>query len=423
MVELYVGNNRDNVKKASKSGWGLWWETWKMYGREGDDLLIGGENNDFIYGEEDNDTLYGGGDSDLLDGGSGVDKLYGGEGNDTYIVDHLMDQVIESANQGSDKVRAYVNYTLPHYVERLELIGAAYKGIGNNLSNFIDGNSKHNALYGKAGNDFLSGKKGNDVIYGGDGVDHLSGDEGNDRLYGENENDNLFGGEGNDQLFGGLGEDSMYGHLGNDIFYVDNSKDFVNESVGPNGEFHGTDTVISTINYVLPDYVENLKLTGNAVLGSGNELNNTLEGNNQNNILGGRSGSDYLIGKGGNDRLVGGGFSGQVEFDFLEGGPGSDTFVIGDSDFNPMFGDDGVFYRGGGYALITDFNQLENDTFEFGGYNHHYTLGITDRTGNNVLDTTISYKGDLIAIVQDVTLSWADFTGIPYSAPVDPVIK
>src|SRR5262249_53455061 len=60
----------------------------------------------------------------------------------------------------------------------------------------------------------------------------------------------------------------------------------------------GTDLVMSTISYVLPDNVENLSLTGSDPLsGTGNALDNVIDG---------KSGDNVLIGGGGNDHLVGG---------------------------------------------------------------------------------------------------------------------
>ncbi len=47
-----------------------------------------------------------------LDGGLGSDTLIGGLGDDTFVVDNAGDVVTESANEGTDTVRAAVSYTL-----------------------------------------------------------------------------------------------------------------------------------------------------------------------------------------------------------------------------------------------------------------------------------------------------------------------
>ncbi|MGB5136060.1 MAG: calcium-binding protein [Prochlorococcaceae cyanobacterium] len=50
----------------------------KILGRGGDDLLIGGPCRDMIKGGSGNDTIKGRGNNDLLIGGSGDDRIYGG---------------------------------------------------------------------------------------------------------------------------------------------------------------------------------------------------------------------------------------------------------------------------------------------------------------------------------------------------------
>src|SRR6185436_20022942 len=67
-----------------------------------------------------------------------------------------------------------------------------------------------------------------------------------------------------------------------------------------------TDTVVAAVNYTLTAFVENLTLSGTAVTGFGNELDNVITGNAQSNSLNGMDGADTLIGGAGNDSLVGG---------------------------------------------------------------------------------------------------------------------
>jgi hypothetical protein len=153
-------------------------------------------------------------------------------------------------------VQSSINYTLPLYVEKLVLTGTApLAGTGNSLKNTLTGNDGDNVLDGKGGNDTMAGGKGNDT------------------------------------------------------YIVANAGDVVNESPG-----QGTDTIKSSISYVLPANVEKLELTGaGATSGTGNGLWNRLIGNGADNTLSGMGGSDFLDGKGGADDLV--------------GGPGNDTFI------------------------------------------------------------------------------------------------
>ncbi|MCW9681151.1 calcium-binding protein, partial [Dolichospermum planctonicum UHCC 0167] len=99
------------------------------------------------------------------------------------------------------------------------------------------------------------------------------------------------------------------GDEGNDTYYVDNTGDVVTEGSGP-----GNDSVFSTATYTLPTNVENLTLTGTAVNGTGNELDNIITGNSANNTLNGGVGNDTL--------------SGSVGADTLDGGAGDDTYYV-----------------------------------------------------------------------------------------------
>uniref|UniRef100_UPI00359402FB calcium-binding protein n=1 Tax=Vampirovibrio sp. TaxID=2717857 RepID=UPI00359402FB len=88
----------------------------------------------------------------------------------------------------------------------------------------------------------------------------------------------------------------------NDTYLVDTTTDVITENLN-----EGTDTVQSSVSYVLGNNLENLTLTGPAVInGVGNTLNNLLTGNGLNNILNGATGNDSLNGNAGNDTLIGG---------------------------------------------------------------------------------------------------------------------
>jgi len=237
-----------------------------LYGGDQADLINGQSGNDIIHGNGGNDYLYGYAGNDTLDGGSGADTMTGGIGNDTYIVDNPSDSIVENANEGTDTVQASVNYTLSANVENLILIGAAVTGTGNSLDNTLTGNAYNNTLYGLDGNDLIDG---------------------------------------------GAGDDTMYGGTGNDTYIVDSLSDSIVENAN-----EGTDTVQTSLdNYVLSAAnVENLTLTGSAVTGTGNNLDNTILGNANNNILYGLGGNDWLDGGAGNDTMY--------------GGTGDDTYIV-----------------------------------------------------------------------------------------------
>lgn len=212
-------------------------------------------------------------------------------------------------------------------------------------SDSLTGTSLSDKIFARAGNDLVSGLDasdtlgggaGNDRLHGGDGSDVVSGDNGNDRLFGDSGNDRLFGRAGDDRLYGGVGADRMQGGTGNDSYNVDRAADVVDEEPGA-----GTDIVHSSIAYTLLANFENLTLTGSAVHGAGNELNNTIRGNDAANELDGLRGADVLYGGLGPDHLTGG--SGPDRFDF------NSAAECG---------------RGAGRDIITDFLGSEGDEID-----------------------------------------------------------
>ena len=196
------------------------------------------------------------GRNDILSDVAGAVTLTGMGGNDLYIVTSAKTVIVEKAGEGTDTVQASIDYTLGDTLENLTLTGKAITGIGNAANNVLIGNELNNVL---------------------------------------------IGGAGNDRLDGGLGGDRLVGGTGDDTYVVDDLRDTVVEVAG-----EGRDTVLASINYTLGANVECLTLTGGALLGTGNELDNTLTGNELNNVLVGGAGSDTLIGGAGADLLIGG---------------------------------------------------------------------------------------------------------------------
>lgn len=148
-----------------------------------------------ITGNAGANTLIGNAAANTLDGGLGVDVMIGGNGSDTYAVDRVDDQVVETESGvagGIDTVlSSALTYALSANVENLKLMTgtSAVFGIGNELDNVITGNAAANTLQGGLGNDTLFGAAGPDTLSGGDG------------------NDSLHGGVGKDTLTGGAGAD------------------------------------------------------------------------------------------------------------------------------------------------------------------------------------------------------------------------
>ncbi|SMC46565.1 beta strand repeat-containing protein [Sporomusa malonica] len=299
----------------------------------------GNEMDNIIAGNSVNNILYGGLGNDIIDGGAGADTMTGGLGNDTYVVDNTSDVVAENAEEGVDAVQSSISYVLGANLENLTLTGSSsINGTGNELDNILTGNSYDNVLEGGIGNDTMTGGTGNDTYIvdsigdivientgqGSDtvkssvtyvlgvnlenltltGTDAINGtgNELDNIITGNSVNNILNGGLGNDTLHGDAGDDSMTGGLGDDTYIVDSTGDVVTENAG-----EGSDTVKSSVTYVLGANLEKLTLTGTAVIdGTGNQLDNTITGNSVNNILSGGLGNDILDGGAGADMMTGG---------------------------------------------------------------------------------------------------------------------
>ncbi len=153
-------------------------------GGDGDDLMITLFDDRDTLGGNGDDILLGGDQDDTLNGGRGTDQMIGGDGNDTYVVGQLRDVVVETADAGSDHVRAGVTYTLGDHIEDLTLTGRRdINGTGNGLDNTISGNRSDNILDGGLGNDLIRGGAGADVVQDAGGNDRMIGGGGGGDLF------------------------------------------------------------------------------------------------------------------------------------------------------------------------------------------------------------------------------------------------
>ena len=269
----------------------------------------------------------------------------GPSGDNTYSVGVGSAPIVELPGGGIDTVQSTIDYTLPANVENVFLannssnVGSfADNATGNEGDNLIIGNTRDNVLDGGAGNDVLVGGifrelegppyvdgTGSDILIGGQGDDVLMADGGNFSFVGGL----LF-------LDGGLdfqesvprkADDLFIGGVGNDTYILHSQQETVAEFAN-----EGTDTVRSTVDYILGDNVENLTLLENLLislpgplLATGNELDNVLIGNSEDNVLSGGNGNDTLWGGSGIYRDSEAIRSGD---DTLIGGSGHDTYVF-----------------------------------------------------------------------------------------------
>ncbi|MBV9528857.1 calcium-binding protein, partial [Sphingomonas sp.] len=367
--------------------------------------------------------------ANVLTGNSAANVLTGGNGNDTYIIQNVDDQVVEtSASGGVDTVQSSISYALGANVENLTLTGTALDGTGNGLRNVIIGNGSANVLDGGVGADTLEGGFGDDtyvVDNSGDRIIEPHNDLGG-TLYGGNdlvqssvswklgadlENLTLTGtaainGTGNDSantiignsaanvINGGVGADTMKGGAGNDTYIVDYLLDSVVELTG-----EGIDTVKSSISYVLGANVENLALTGTgAINGTGNALANTIFGNGAANVIDGGAGADIM-----------------------KGGAGDDVYIVDNSgdrvSETSAGGHDGV-QSSVSFALGSYIEDLTlTGTASVNGTGNDLDNSIVGNSGNNILDgrggadTMNGGAGDDTYVVDNVNDTIFDLDG------------
>jgi Ca2+-binding RTX toxin-like protein len=327
----------------------------------GSNSLAGTGGNDHLWGFGGRDALSGGAGNDWLAGGTGLDTLTGAGGADSFAFREAasnsnFDRVIDFIS-GVDRLMFHRDFFSGVDAASAFRAGAGLR-TGQDADDRIIYDTSTGFLYYDAdggggggaqlvatltgrpavgasdigafddtttapGGGPVTGTNGNDTLVGTAAGDVLDGLAGNDSISGLAGADSLFGGAGVDTLDGGTGIDTMTGGTDSDVYFVDDAGDFVVE-LDTEG---GSDQVRSSITYRLPDWVENLVLTGNAgISGFGNDLNNTLIGNGAANFLEGGQGIDDLSGGAGNDTLAGGG-----GVDWMSGGAGADVFLFAET--------------------------------------------------------------------------------------------
>ena len=219
------------------------------------DNIITGAGQDMVYGNGGDDVIGTGSGNDLLDGGAGADSMTGGAGDDIYIVGDANDTITEQTGGGSDEIRtSLASFSIAAIAHVESLTGTSDAGqtlTGNALAN------------------------------------------------------NITGGAGNDYLIGLGGADFLQGKMGNDTYLVEDAAASVYEVDG-----WGTDTVYTTVSYVLTAYVEVEMLavhdqaTTYAIDLTGSNRNQSIFGNAGANLLTGGGGTDVMHGLGGDDTYI-----------------------------------------------------------------------------------------------------------------------
>jgi Ca2+-binding RTX toxin-like protein len=196
-------------------------------------------------------------------------------------------------------------------------------------------------------------------------------------------------GAGNDLIYGGgIGHNTLAGGAGDDNYYVKTLTERVVEGAGA-----GVDTVTSTVDFTLSDNVENLRLSGEAVVGGGNALANQITGNAANNDIHGFDGNDQLIGGAGDDKLAGGNGN-----DNINGNAGNDT-LTGDAGDDKLIADEGNDYILGGAGADTIEGGLGSDTLGGGAGADQFIFreGTITNTADVILDFS-RIDGDKVSL-------------------------
>lgn len=171
-------------------------------------------------------------------------------------------------------------------------------------------------------------------------------------------------------FYGAGGADTISGGGGDDTYVVQAAGVNIVEAAGG-----GIDTVKATVDFVLPDNVENLYIMGTGAkagfAGIGNGLDNLIVGDTNAQTINGMGGNDVLEGGGGSDTFV---FS-----------PGSGHDVI--TDFTAGTGSGADVIRLVSYNNMTSFSQVVSNMHQVGS-DVVLTLSPTDDV--TIRNTTIS---------------------------------
>lgn len=252
--------------------------------------ITGTDGADTLNGTDSSERIEGLAGNDVITDGSGADTVLAGAGADTIFNDGGTD--IFNGGDGVDRlVTDLTGIEADGQVLLADLAAGSHGRRDTDLGRDTLISIEDFTAIGDWNADIRGSAAANDILSG----------TGNDTLTGAGGDDTINGWQGDDTIDGGIGADLMIGGIGSDVIYVDNLADRVSES----RKWAGTDTVISSVDFRTGNrHIENVELTGDAVLAAGNGLQNVLTGNDGDNILDGGKNVDTLIGGDGDDTYL-----------------------------------------------------------------------------------------------------------------------
>ena len=427
----------------------------KLYGRDGNDTLIG---------NDDGGMLDGGKGSDRIQAGKGRNLLLGGEGEDEFALTYessadeiLSDKIYDFSSQEGNRDLLDLQSVLPaeataqnihNYVkvtdkgvfvdltgnatfnEESQLVRFGEQADIDNLINLrlADGtniqmnrNEAISTVQAEAEGGFVQAGEGSDTLYGQAGDDVLDGDA----LSSTKSADHLFGGAGNDKIRADkldFTDGTVDGGVGFDrVIINEDSGESVTVDLHASGieRADGGDS---------NDVLDGSGFTDTA--GGYNKETGAYETAEAQRLdLYGRGGKDTLIGGVGRDYLDGGAdddsLSGGMGADFFSGGGGSDTFILADDDELDVIWD---FKSSGNQYDVLDISAFTSDNFDFNSLPDYFFIDSDyvyfDKTGTGTftVNEAIAKLGGETALDNDYIKVEIDGTRIGFNPDTAEVV-
>jgi Ca2+-binding RTX toxin-like protein len=298
---LFGGDGNDLIELAADAQF-----SFDHFGEAGNDHIVGGGAGDRLFGgigadrlegKAGNDFIDGGTGNDIVEGGDGNDALVGGAGNDVF----LGGSGVDSFNGGADD-GAFTDGS-PGYGDRVDFSdpGARWGVIADLRNGLIsnDGFAKRESMTGieSLGADTAFA----DTLRGNDSINFLSAGLG----------DTLYGFGGNDMLQLSAAAAIADGGSGTDVLDLSSTlpgyrRDSNGDGLAERAPAMTSGWVVGLASGTLQDGYGNVGTVANIENAVGSAFADTLVGNDQANRLEGGGGNDVIAGGAGDDQLVGG---------------------------------------------------------------------------------------------------------------------